>query len=68
MIGDKLSFCDVAILCFLRGYKGSATEHYESNTTIPLLKAFDLRIREEPKIKAFLASDRTVDIYHDSFI
>jgi len=68
MVGANLSFADICILNMMRGYKGSAPEHYDANQSIPLLKQLEARLREEPKIKAFLVSDRTVDHFYDSFL
>jgi len=67
MVGSSLSFADVAMLNMMRGYKGSAPQHYQDNQRIPLLKGLEIRLREEPRIKEFLQSDRTVDIFTDSF-
>merc|ERR1719154_374361 len=67
MVGSSLTFADVAMLNMMRGYKGSAPEHYQDNQKIPLLKDLESRLREEPRIKDFLQSDRTVDIFTDSF-
>ena len=67
MVGSSISFADVSILNMMRGYKGSAPQHYQANHDIPLLKALETRLIEEPKIKEFLHSDRTVDIFPDSF-
>jgi len=67
MVSKKMTFADVAIFCLLRGYNGSQPDHYHFNETIPLLKALEARLREEPKIKAFLESDRTVEKFQDSF-
>eukprot|EP00092_Neocalanus_flemingeri_P066805 GFUD01081434.1.p1 GENE.GFUD01081434.1~~GFUD01081434.1.p1 ORF type:complete len:247 (-),score=48.85 GFUD01081434.1:131-871(-) len=67
MIGSSLSFADVAILNMLRGYRGSASQHFQDNQEIPLLKALETRLEEEPGIKSFLGSDRTVNKFLDSF-
>ena len=50
----------MAILCLLRGYRGSQPDHYHFNETIPLLKALEARLMEEPKIKEYLESGRTI--------
>ena len=67
MVGSDLSFADVAMLNMMRGYRGSAMEHFQSNEDIPLLKALEERLLDEPKIKEFLHSDKTVNIFTDSF-
>ena len=41
MIGSKLSFADITMLACMRGYKGSLSDHYDANESIPLLKALE---------------------------
>jgi len=67
IVGNRLSFADICILNMMRGYRGSALQHYEANDKIPLLKGLEARLREEEGIKAYLVSDKTVDEFHDSF-
>ena len=67
IVGNKLSFADICILNMMRGYRGSALEHYKANHNIPLLKGLEVRLREEESIKTYLASDKTVDEFQDSF-
>ena len=68
MVGTRLSFADVSMLNLMRGYQGSAPLHYQHNQDIPLLRALEDRLRKEPRIKEFLQSDRSVDIWPDSFL
>ena len=42
----------------MRGYSTSLKEHYNANATIPLLKAHTARFYQDPKVKAFLESDK----------
>ena len=42
----------------MRGYSTSLKEHYNANETIPLLKAHTARFYQDPKVKAFLESDK----------
>ena len=67
LVGKKLSFADVAMVNLIRGYKGSQLEHYEKNSNIPLLKEYEKRLFNEPRIKDFMESDRTVNHFYDSF-
>ena len=41
MVGNSMTFADIAMLANMRGYKGSAPEHYDANDKIPLLKALE---------------------------
>ena len=68
MVGSRISFADVAILCSMRGYRGSSPEHFEANDKIPLLKALEQRLKEEVKIKEFDSSDKTNNVWVDSFM
>jgi len=67
MVSKKMTFADIAILCLLRGYKGSQPDHYHFNESIPLLKALEKRLNEDERIMAFLESERTVGGCKDSF-
>ena len=60
MVSKKMTVADVAILCLMRGYKASQPDHYAFNDSIPLLKALELRLREDPSIEQFLSSKNAV--------
>ena len=60
MVSKKMTFADVAILCLLRGYKASEPDHYAFNDTIPLLKALEKRLREDPRIEEYLNSKNAI--------
>ena len=58
VVSDKMTYADVVLFQFIRGYRSSAKEHWESNNDIPLIKAHTARMEALPAVKAFLESDR----------
>ena len=57
--GSSLTFADVAVFCMVRGWRSSAPEDYEARAAAsPKLRAFTARMDAEPRVAAFLASER----------
>ena len=57
-IGDTLTFVDLVVFNFVRGWRTSRPAHFESCADAPLLKAHAERIAVLPRVAAFLKSDR----------
>ena len=57
-VGGALSFADVVLYNFARGYRSSQPAHWAANAAIPLLKAHAAKMDALPRVAAFLASDR----------
>eukprot|EP00656_Telonema_subtile_P021350 TRINITY_DN2237_c0_g1_i3.p2 TRINITY_DN2237_c0_g1~~TRINITY_DN2237_c0_g1_i3.p2 ORF type:complete len:158 (+),score=41.85 TRINITY_DN2237_c0_g1_i3:497-970(+) len=57
LIGESLSFADIAVFSFLRGWRSSAAVHWNEFNDAPLLKAFAARMAAEPRVRAFLDSE-----------
>ena len=58
VVGDKLTYVDLALLHVLRAAKSQFSEAFNALNTIPLLKAFMERISARPNLAAYFASDR----------
>ena len=58
VVGAKMTFADVVLFNFIRGYRSSQPKHYADNAAIPLMKAHTAKMDALPRVKAFLASDR----------
>ena len=58
VVGDKITYVDLALLHVLRAAASQFPETWEKLETIPLLKAFKDRMSERPRLKAYFASDR----------
>ena len=57
-IGDTMTIADLVVYNFMRGYRSSAKDHFNSNINIPTIKEFIQRMDSNEKIAAFLKSDR----------
>ena len=53
-----MTYADVMLFQFVRGYKTSQKTHYEENATIPQVKAHFAKMMTVPAVAAFMASDR----------
>ena len=58
VVGGALSFADVVLYQFIRGYRTSQPAHYAANATVPRIKAHMAKMDALPAVKAFIASDR----------
>jgi glutathione S-transferase len=56
--GNAVTIVDIALFQFIRGFKTSQPAAFDANHTIPLIKQHFTTMSVEPKIAAFLASDR----------
>ena len=57
-VGDKLTYADIILFQFVRGYRSSMKAHFASNESIPLLKEHTARIEADERVAAFLVSDK----------
>ena len=57
LVGSNLTIADLVVYNLMRGYRSTLKDHYEANTTIPLLKQHTVHMEALPPIKAFLESD-----------
>ena len=58
VVSEKMTYADVMLYQFVRGYRSSQKAHYEENADIPLIKAHTSRMEAVPSVKAFMESDR----------
>lgn len=58
VIGDKLTYVDLALLHVLRATQSQFSEAFEKNDDIPILKAFLERMSARPNLAAYFKSDR----------
>ena len=58
MVGDKLTYVDLALLHVLRATESQFPEAWEALTSIPLLKAFQQRLQQTPRLQEYFKSDR----------
>ena len=58
VLTEKMTYADVMLFQFVRGYKGSQKTHFEENENIPSIKAHFEKMLTVPRVKAFMNSDR----------
>ena len=68
MVGDKLTYVDLAVLNALRITIFQYPERWAKTTTIPLLKAFVERMESRPNLAAYYKSDRCAPFQGYSFM
>ncbi|XP_064633372.1 glutathione S-transferase P 2-like [Lineus longissimus] len=58
VVGDKCTYVDLALLHVLRAAASQFPDEWAAIDTVPLLKAFKLRMEERPRLAAYFKSDR----------
>ena len=58
VVGQKLTYVDLALLHVLRATQSQFPEAWEALTSIPLLKAFLQRLQQTPRLQQYFQSDR----------
>ncbi|XP_076460332.1 glutathione S-transferase-like [Babylonia areolata] len=69
MVGDSVTYVDLAVLHVLRATQSQFPEAWEAQkTSIPLLVAFKDRMSERPRLKAYFASSRCLPFSGNSMM
>ncbi len=58
LVGNKLTYVDLALLHVLRASASQFPEEWKKLETIPLLKAYEDRLSARPNLAAYFKSDR----------
>ena len=58
MLGSKLTYVDLAVLHVLRATEAQFSEPWRAMTSVPLLKAFKVRLESRPNLAAYFKSER----------
>ena len=58
VLTDKMTYADIMLFQFMRGYKTSQKAHWDENGDIPSIKAHFAKMMTVPAVKTFMESDR----------